>query len=342
MSEAKQEVPQVQEVPQTSKNLDRCPFPIPMGWYFVDFSENLAQKEVRNVNMLDQEWVLFRTENGKVGMSDPYCPHLGAHMGHGGEVCGENIRCPFHHWQYDVDGWNTDIPYGRVAPPIVKKKPILRTLPCQERWGMIWCWYHPGAEAPAWELPDIPELEDKENYIEPQLGHWEANTAIQEIAENGVDFAHLKFLHGEKEIPPADYSFEWPHYYVDMNHGYITGHQIGPGMNIYKFSYEGVEATMVNYSVPITRELTHINMSITHPRFEEGTKEAMIAQHLVNHMVGEAEDEDSAGFESVDFIVWNHKKYRPNPLLCDGDGPILQYRKWFRKFYAGYEDADRV
>lgn len=331
-----------EEIPRTSKDLERCPFPIPMGWFFVDYSENLGKEEVRNVNMLDQEWVLFRGENNTVGMTDPYCPHLGAHMGHGGEVCGENIRCPFHHWQWDCEGWNRDIPYGKIAPPIVKKKALLRTLPVQEKWGMIWCWYHPEGEAPIWELPDIPELEDKENYAEPKRGHWEANTAIQEIAENGVDFAHLKFLHGEKEIPPAKTEFDWPDYYVDMNNGYIVGHSVGPGLNIFKFTYEGVTATMVNYSVPITNELSHMNMSITHQRYEEGTKEAMIAQHLVDHMVGEADGEDSAGFESVDFIVWNNKKYRPNPLLCDGDGPILKYRQWFRKFYAGLEDPDKV
>lgn len=328
-------------LPKTSKDLERCPFPIPMGWYFVDYSENLAKEEVRNIDMLDQEWVLFRGEEGTVGMTDPYCPHLGAHMGHGGTVCGDNLRCPFHHWQWDAEGWNKDIPYCKVVPPIVKKQALLRTLPCQEKWGMIWCWFHPAGEPPAWDLPGIPELEDSD-YIQPKRGHWQANTAIQEIAENGVDFAHLKFLHGEAEIPPADTNFDWPHYYVDMNHGYIKGHSVGPGLNIFQFQHEGVVATMVNYSVPITKELTHMNMSFTHKKYEEGSKEAMIAEHLVKHMVGEAEGKESAGFESVDFIVWNNKKYRPNPLLCDGDGPILKYRKWFRKFYAGFEDPDKI
>ena len=51
------------------------------------------------------------------------------------------------------------------------------------------------------------------------------------------------------------------------------------------------------------------------------------------HMIGAAEGEESAGFVSVDFIVWNNKRFRPNPLLCDGDGPILQFRKWFKQFY---------
>ena len=68
----------------------------------------------------------------------------------------------------------------------------------------------------------------------------------------------------------------------------------------------------------------------------------MIAQHLTNHMIGEADGKESAGFESVDFIVWNNKKYRPNPLLCDGDGPILEFRKWFKQFYPGFDGIDKI
>ena len=324
---------------QETNTLERCPFPIPAGWFFVDYSKNLAPGEVRNVFLLDQEWVLFRGEgeDGKAGLSDPFCPHLGAHLGHGGTVVGDNIRCTFHHWQFNPEGWCKDVPYAKIMPPVCKKQPILRTLPVIEKWGMIWCWYHPQAEAPQWELPSIPELES-DDYIEPRTGHWEVNTAVQEVAENGVDFAHLKFLHGEPEIPPATAEFKGHEIFTDMKHGYIKGHQCGPGLAIFRFNHEGVIATMVSYSVPYTREQTKMNMSFTHFKYPEGTKEAMVAEHLVKHMVGEADGEESAGFESVDFIVWNNKKYRPNPLLCDGDGPILQYRKWFKQFYPGNEE----
>ncbi|MDB5987408.1 MAG: FeS-binding protein, partial [Nevskia sp.] len=27
------------------------------------------------------------------------------------------------------------------------------------------------------------------------------------------------------------------------------------------------------------------------------------------------------------------------PLLCDGDGPILQFRQWFRQFYVADQDV---
>jgi phenylpropionate dioxygenase-like ring-hydroxylating dioxygenase large terminal subunit len=332
----------VQEIDQKviigSRDLERCPFPIPIGWFFVAYSDSLAVGEVRNIELFDQEWVLFRGESGKVGVTDPFCPHLGAHLGHGGVVVGDNIRCPFHHWEYNADGWCKKIPYATNMPPITQRQPILRTLPTQEKYGLIWAWHHPNLEAPTWDLPEIEDMASDE-YVKPMRKSWPINTAIQEIAENGVDFPHLKFLHGGKEIPHADYRFDGHKYFVNMDHGAQIGESHGPGLNIFRFTNQGVSATMVSYSQPINRELTMINMSFTHKKYPEGTKEAQVAHHIVKHMIGEAEGEDSAGFESVDLIVWNNKKYRARPILCDGDGPILQYRAWFKKFYV---DGDRL
>ncbi|MGH8455295.1 MAG: Rieske 2Fe-2S domain-containing protein [Nevskiales bacterium] len=325
-----------------SKTMERCPFPVPVGWFHVDFSENLKIGEVRNINMLDQEWVLFRTESGKAGMSDPYCAHLGAHLGHGGKVCGEHLRCPFHNWEYDTEGWCKNVPYGKSQPPITKLQPILRMLPIVEKYGMIWCWYHPDLEPPSWELPPIPEIEEPTGYTGSRRGSWTANTAIQEIAENGVDFAHLKFLHGAPGIPPAVCDFTDHIFSVDMANGYIVGKGYGPGLNVFHFTQEGITSTMISYTVPITRDKSQMNMSFRHKDYPEGTKELAISRKLVDHMIGAAEGEESAGFESVDFVVWNNKKYRARPLLCDGDGPIIQFRQWFRQFYVNMQNPDAI
>src|SRR6185295_2259585 len=119
----------------SSKSLDHCPFPVPTGWFFVDYSENLKPGELRIAFQFGQEWVLFRGEGGKVGMSDPYCAHLGAHMGHGGKVAGDNLRCPFHHWEYNTEGYCQKIPYAKLMPPICKKGPVVRMLPVVEKYG---------------------------------------------------------------------------------------------------------------------------------------------------------------------------------------------------------------
>ena len=44
--------------------------------------------------------------------------------------------------------------------------------------------------------------------------------------------------------------------------------------------------------------------------------------------------DDQSNAITQDFEIWEHKKFRPRPVLCDGDGPINEYRKWARQFYT--------
>jgi hypothetical protein len=37
---------------------------------------------------------------------------------------------------------------------------------------------------------------------------------------------------------------------------------------------------------------------------------------------------------SQDQPIWEHKIYVDKPLLCDGDGPIAEYRRWCQQFYS--------
>ena len=98
---------------------------------------------------MGQEIVLFRTRGGSVAAVDAYSAHLGAHLGYGGTVEGECIRCPFHGFQYRTDGQCTLVPYGTKAPPLAK----LRTLPLRERHGLILAYHDGDGLQPSWEIP---------------------------------------------------------------------------------------------------------------------------------------------------------------------------------------------
>ena len=78
----------------------RFPMPIPFGWFFVAYSDELAVGDVKPLHYFGRDLVLFRNESGQAGLLDAYCPHLGAHLGYGGEVQGDSIRCPFHAWAF--------------------------------------------------------------------------------------------------------------------------------------------------------------------------------------------------------------------------------------------------
>lgn len=40
-----------------------------------------------------------------------------------------------------------------------------------------------------------------------------------------------------------------------------------------------------------------------------------------------------------DIPIWETKRYRERPTLCDGDGPSMQYRKWASQFYVAAQAA---
>ena len=36
-----------------------------------------------------------------------------------------------------------------------------------------------------------------------------------------------------------------------------------------------------------------------------------------------------------DVAIWEHKLWRDRPVLCDGDGPFIQVRHWYKQFFGG-------
>ena len=35
-----------------------------------------------------------------------------------------------------------------------------------------------------------------------------------------------------------------------------------------------------------------------------------------------------------DKVVWDRQQYRPQPIICQGDGPIAKFRQYYSRFYA--------
>jgi 3-ketosteroid 9alpha-monooxygenase subunit A len=133
-------------------------------------------------------------------MVDAYCKHLGAHMGHGGKVHGNLLECPFHAWRYDGDeGVVKEIPYAKAIPPQVKRK-CTRTWHIREANQWLWMWYHPEDAAPMYEVAHLPEASDPA-WTPFDIVEWKIFGSLQNMAENGVDFAHFKYIHGTAELP---------------------------------------------------------------------------------------------------------------------------------------------
>ena len=91
--------------------------PYPNGWYVLANSQDVIKGQILSKKLAGKELVVFRTDSGKISVSDAYCPHMGGHFGYGGSVEGETIKCPFHHFCFDTDGTCTSTGYGTKPSP---------------------------------------------------------------------------------------------------------------------------------------------------------------------------------------------------------------------------------
>lgn len=312
------------------RNLDG---PFPFGWYPALLSSELAVGEVKPLRYFSTELAVWRGEDGEVRMLDAYCKHLGAHMGHGGKVEGNLLECPFHSWRYDGDeGVVKDIPYARAIPPQVKRK-CTRVWHVREVNRIIWMWYHPHDVAPLFEVTEIPEASDPE-WSDFSISEWVIFGSIQNIAENGADFAHFKYVHGTASYPMG--KMDWGTGYDRSSvleakmgtprgeiEGQITTASQGPGQNWVRFT--GIcETLLLALITPVEKDRLWIRYLFTQPKSQQGSG-AGVARAIIADVTKQMDQ---------DKVLWDRIRYEPNPIICDGDGPIPKFRQYYSRFYA--------
>jgi phenylpropionate dioxygenase-like ring-hydroxylating dioxygenase large terminal subunit len=128
------------------------PHPLPNGWFHLAYGDEVAPGTQKTVRAFGQELVLFRSAAGVLAVADPFCPHLGAHLGHGGRVEGESLVCPFHGWRFGTDGACAEVPYSKRTPP----RAWLTIWPSVERNGAVYVWHHAEDKPPFYEVPELP------------------------------------------------------------------------------------------------------------------------------------------------------------------------------------------
>lgn len=315
----------------------RFPIPrYPTGWFQVAWSHEIEAKEVKPIQVFGKELVMFRTESGELQVIDAYCPHLGAHLGHGGCVEGEAIKCPFHAWKFTGDGKCVDVPYADKIPPKAK----LRGWPVHEHSGLILVWHDIDKRDPLWRVPEFPEFYSDE-WSDGHFRQWRIRSHNQEMGENVVDTAHFKYLHGMTQQPPAaielrDHVFhmETPTFMTsgagDVQ-GTLESNSYGFGVATNRFT--GFVETLVLGNV------TAADDEFVDIRFTFLVKKMGGAD--ITKGIGRAFAAEVARQLEQDIPVWENKIYLDRPALCGGDGPFMKYRKWGRQFFPDwyYEKA---
>jgi len=301
----------------------------PMGWYSVERSHELAIGEVKPVQAFDRELVLYRTRSGKAALHDAFCPHLGAHLGHGGRVIGETLRCPFHGWQFGEDGRCVEIPYCDDIP----ERARVRTWHTQEQNGEIYIWFHPENTPPQWGLPDLPELGDP-NWTVPRYTEHLVPAHVQDICENSCDPVHFRFVHGQMEIPESEVSIDpdgrTMHLHSDMKNADYPSHlhatTYSPGFALVRTTYgPNAEMIMYNSAQPIDRDQTLMRWTL-------------IVRREIEDYAGDDVMEGIISGLGDDYPVWANKVHRRRPVFCKEDQSLVTFRKWVSQFYLSSAD----
>lgn len=304
------------------------PYPLPSGWFAVAYSDEIGDGDVVALELLARDLVAFRGEDGIARVFDAFCPHLGAHLGVGGTVVGEGIRCPFHAWEFDGRGSCVDVPYGHTPP----NAGVAPWTVC-ERNGLVMIWYHPDGTPPTWEVPEIPEATSPD-WSTPHRFEWTVRTVCQEIAENASDSAHFRYVHGTLNVPNTEAVFDGPFRHsnnevtMETPRGVVDGAVVSSafGLGLVTVRYKGIcETLQIGSVTPIDERTVLVRKSFTQERVDGEDPEGGVAAGIRRNVVKQLEQ---------DIPIWEAKIYRERPMLTSGDGPIAPYRRWARQFYG--------
>ncbi|MGD9701048.1 MAG: Rieske 2Fe-2S domain-containing protein [Acidimicrobiia bacterium] len=317
----------------------------PTGWFMVAWSAEIAPGQVKPLQYFGGHQVAYRTLSGELHVLDAHCPHLGAHLGHGGKVQDDCIVCPYHGWGYGPDGVNRFIPYE--DRPNVSHS--LKRWPVDERHECVFVWHDPAGGPPRWELPDIwtrlPELASSQDrhyraYPEMSIKYEREPVHPQIPLENAPDSAHFRYVHDASVTPELlDWGSDGPIFQTSA--GWRVPTEDGSGRVALRITSVacGVGGTFAYFDgsyqyrlaffhTPMDDEASAMFYSIWWPK-EAGDGSDVVPEHVRER----AEKEFLSTLED-DLEIWRYQVYVEHPALAKQDArPYGALRKWARQFY---------
>jgi phthalate 4,5-dioxygenase oxygenase subunit len=169
----------------------------PMGslirefWVPVVRSEMLvaAGAPVR-LRVFAQNFVGFRTPDGRVGLFDERCPHRGVSLALARNE-DNGLRCIFHGWKIDVSGKVTEVPTEPSETRVAFAAQVkFSCYPAHEEAGIVWGWFGKSKPPPfpTFEFSMLPPA-----HVVSFVGH--LNCHWLQALEMLLDPAHVGILH---------------------------------------------------------------------------------------------------------------------------------------------------
>ena len=317
----------------------------PTGWFMIGWSAEFPTAEVRPLRYFGEDLVAYRDEGGALHVLDAHCPHLGAHIGHGGTVAGDCVECPYHGWQWGPDGTNRAIPY-EDRPNRSKR---LRAWPTVEQHDCAFLWHQPHGEPPRWDMPDIfgsfPQFEMNPAAYYPPYPTFTQRASRepvhpQVVAENGPDSVHFERVHHATVTPvmldweAADQEWRfvtgWPDTRSDEPGAMalrIHSHMFGLGGALSAF--EGAQNHRLVFAVtPVEDGCSDLFYTVWWPRLpgdDSPTAPPGLRERVEKQFLSTMWD---------DLEIWRYQRYVEHPALAKQDAkPYASVRRWAQQFY---------
>ncbi|BBY79454.1 aromatic ring-hydroxylating dioxygenase subunit alpha [Mycolicibacterium pulveris] len=316
----------------------------PTGWFQVAWSAEIQPGEVRRMKYFDREMIGWRTSSGEAVVMDAYCEHLGAHLGYGGHVEGDVIQCPFHGWQWNTEGRNVCIPYE--SRPNRGRR--IRTYPVVERNESIYIWHDIEGRAPYFDAPDVfagfADGSSAEDYY-PQMRLFREALELhpQYVLENGVDFAHFKYVHKTPIVPVfTRHDFDQPVSFVDFTITFdgdenqsiddvksgVEAINGGLGIAVTK-SWGMVDNRTISAVTPVDERTSDVRFMVYIGRPKNAVKDPERAAAKARQF-----GEEVIRQFTQDIHIWSHQRYSDPPALAGSEYEgFTAIRKWATQFY---------
>ncbi len=308
----------------------------PSGWFQVGWSSEVGAGDVIPVQAFGADLVLGRGTQGEVRAFDAFCPHLGAHLGHGGVVQDGNVICPFHGWEWGPEGENVRIPYSTKVMPNLR----LRSWPVREIDGLIVVWHDADGGQPTWEPEPISTFVasfDPCDYhpLFPGGVHLWPSVRVQPqfVVENIVDSAHFRYVHAAAHgsviigYDANGHVFSCSQRFEGRRPATLDMWARGVGLMLGVFSVDGaITHVEVQATTPLAGQRSTLRGSVW-VRSDPGQPGVMTPKMASTVQL----QHDQLG---NDIPIWEHMRYRAHaPLVPEESTSCRALRKWAAQFY---------
>ena len=304
----------------------------PMSWYPLCRSSEVKHGQVIARQAFGLPLAVFRTESGRVGAIHAECAHMGADLARG-QVVGEHLQCPLHHWEYSQGGQCERIP-GYAAIPSRARQAAFS---CEEHYGLVYAFL--GAEP----LFGFPRFQDEDPTLYSRAYVMDFETPYQVLAANSFDSQHFATVHHRTLLEPPALTSVSPYHLcvqfrarVDGGHFHdrflrligvdvveLSAHCWG-GNNILAYNAR-TEARILFTLLPVNAQCTRVFILNV---MAERTAAAL--PRPLRSMALEAMHFLTIAFLTADIAVMRDLQFRLGVLLPEADRAFIEWVKYWK------------